>query len=428
MAQADYVISDQDGASFLVDINAQLAAIVSENSGATEPTTMYAYQLWADTSSGILKQRNAANNAWINLYTLSTGMPYEARGTVTMHATTMDLWAQPNTIDGTGSAVTITAIANAPQAGAKRTLYPITGTVITNGATFAVEGGQSYTTEAGDKLEFEAITTSTYKVHITKKNGTAVTSPHKIADIDATVAANALTITINPGVWDFRSTTLTDGTPVSRTLSSPVSVVVPDTATLGTVNNIAARLVAVLIDNAGTLEAAVVNLAGGNQLDETNLINTTTISTGADSNNVIYSTTGRTGVAYRIVGFINITEATAGTWATAPTLVQGCGGQALTALSSLGYGQTWQNLTGSRSVGTTYYNTTGKPIKVSVYGTMATTGNYATLSVDGVPVSAHQVAQNGYIFSLETIVPPANSYVLANGAGTFTTTVWAELR
>ncbi|MFA6040276.1 MAG: hypothetical protein WC733_02115 [Methylophilus sp.] len=106
-----------------------------------------------------------------------TGYINEARGTVTMHATTMDLWAQPNTIDGSGSAVTITAIANAPQAGAKRTLYPITGTVITNGATFAVDGAANYTTADGDALEFEAVTTSTYKVHITKKDGTAVVAP-----------------------------------------------------------------------------------------------------------------------------------------------------------------------------------------------------------------------------------------------------------
>ena len=72
MSQSDYTIADQDGASFLVDINAQLAAIVSNNSGATEPTTTYAYQWWADTSSGLLKQRNAANNAWITIGTLAS--------------------------------------------------------------------------------------------------------------------------------------------------------------------------------------------------------------------------------------------------------------------------------------------------------------------------------------------------------------------
>lgn len=104
-----------------------------------------------------------------------TGGINEARGTVAMHATTMDLWAQPNTIDGTGAAVVITAIVNAPQAGAKRTLYPITGTTITQGATFSVQGAVSYVTLAGDALVFEAVTVSTYKVAIVKANGSPIT-------------------------------------------------------------------------------------------------------------------------------------------------------------------------------------------------------------------------------------------------------------
>lgn len=89
-----------------------------------------------------------------------------ARGSVAMNATTMNLWTQPNTIDGTGVAVVITAIVDAPQAGAKRILYPIVGTTITQNAMFAVDGGASYISIAGDYFEFEAITTNTYKVHV----------------------------------------------------------------------------------------------------------------------------------------------------------------------------------------------------------------------------------------------------------------------
>jgi hypothetical protein len=72
MAQSDMQVADQDGASFLVDINAHLAALVSNNSGATEPTTTYPFQWWADSTSGILKIRNAANSAWVNKGTLSS--------------------------------------------------------------------------------------------------------------------------------------------------------------------------------------------------------------------------------------------------------------------------------------------------------------------------------------------------------------------
>ena len=66
MAQHDMVLDDAAGIAFRADLNNALAALVSQNSGATEPTTTYAYMWWADTTSGWLKQRNAADNAWIN--------------------------------------------------------------------------------------------------------------------------------------------------------------------------------------------------------------------------------------------------------------------------------------------------------------------------------------------------------------------------
>jgi len=51
--------------------------IVSNNSGATEPGTMYAYQWWADTTTGLLKIRNAANNAWVTLRELDGTLTLE---------------------------------------------------------------------------------------------------------------------------------------------------------------------------------------------------------------------------------------------------------------------------------------------------------------------------------------------------------------
>jgi microcystin-dependent protein len=70
MAQHDYTIANQSGAAFRADLNNALAAIVSQNSGAAEPSVTYAYQPWADTTTGLFKIRNAANNAWITLYQL----------------------------------------------------------------------------------------------------------------------------------------------------------------------------------------------------------------------------------------------------------------------------------------------------------------------------------------------------------------------
>jgi len=70
--QADYVVSNGTGAAVRSDINGQLAAIVSNNSGSTEPTTTYAFQWWADTNTTLLKFRNAANSAWITVGDYST--------------------------------------------------------------------------------------------------------------------------------------------------------------------------------------------------------------------------------------------------------------------------------------------------------------------------------------------------------------------
>ena len=70
MAQHDYVLDNQSGAEFRADLNNALSAIVSQNSGAFEPTTTYAYMLWADTTSNQLKQRNAANTDWVVLQEL----------------------------------------------------------------------------------------------------------------------------------------------------------------------------------------------------------------------------------------------------------------------------------------------------------------------------------------------------------------------
>jgi hypothetical protein len=69
MATHDYVLANQSGSSFRSDLNNALSAIVSQNSSATAPATTFSYQYWVDTSvtPALLKQRNAANDAWITL-------------------------------------------------------------------------------------------------------------------------------------------------------------------------------------------------------------------------------------------------------------------------------------------------------------------------------------------------------------------------
>jgi len=70
MAQHDGVIDNGTGNAVRTDINNALAAINSNNAGASDPSTTYAYQWYVDTGDNTLKIRNAANNAFINVSTV----------------------------------------------------------------------------------------------------------------------------------------------------------------------------------------------------------------------------------------------------------------------------------------------------------------------------------------------------------------------
>lgn len=63
-SQNDYVVDNGSGVTVRADINSVLQAIVSNNAGATEPSTMYPNMWWYDTSTGLLKRRDNANTAW----------------------------------------------------------------------------------------------------------------------------------------------------------------------------------------------------------------------------------------------------------------------------------------------------------------------------------------------------------------------------
>lgn len=250
----------------------------------------------------------------------------------------------------------------------------------------------------------------------------------KIQPISASVASNALTLSLNATSLDFRANSLASGVVNSRTVGATISLTVPSGATLGTVSGQQARLAVLAIDNAGAIEVAVANLAGGINLDETTLISTTAISGTANSASTIYSTAARSNVPFRVVGFIDIAEATAGAWATAPTVIQGQGGQALAALQSIGYGQTWQDVTASRAYATTYYNTTGRPILVSVSSTGATLAAvYVGMWINGVEIGIGGTYGQSAYSNVTYIVPPGASYKVTNDYNA-TLFKWSELR
>ena len=73
MAQADGVVANASGAAVRADLNSQLLALITNNSGPTAPSTTRAYQFWYDETTNQLKLRNSNNDGWIVLRTITGG-------------------------------------------------------------------------------------------------------------------------------------------------------------------------------------------------------------------------------------------------------------------------------------------------------------------------------------------------------------------
>ncbi|SKC78237.1 hypothetical protein SAMN05445504_2361 [Burkholderia sp. CF099] len=94
-----------------------------------------------------------------------------------------------------------------------------------------------------------------------------------------------------------------------------------------------------------------------------------------------------------------------------------------------GLGQSWQNVSASRAIGTTYTNSTGKAIAVSASMTSTSTQNTATITVGGVTINgSSNYAAGAPASSVFAIVPPGISYQVNQTAGTATLVSWSECR
>jgi len=97
-----------------------------------------------------------------------------------------------------------------------------------------------------------------------------------------------------------------------------------------------------------------------------------------------------------------------------------------TLVVPIGVGQTWQNVAGSRALGTTYTNSTGKPIAVSTQ-VQSTTNGTNTIVIAGVTaVQTTTTANLGT--TMFAIVPNGATYVVDNNQASKSIITWAELR
>lgn len=97
---------------------------------------------------------------------------------------------------------------------------------------------------------------------------------------------------------------------------------------------------------------------------------------------------------------------------------------------AIGVGQTWQDVSASRALTTSYTNSTGKPIQVSV-NARSSTGAYIQASVGGVTlIGSDNGGTTGPRMFISFVVPNSVSYSITFSAGSLVSgsLQWAELR
>ncbi|TDR79988.1 hypothetical protein [Paludibacterium purpuratum] len=251
-------------------------------------------------------------------------------------------------------------------------------------------------------------------------------SSGSISPFTASVNANAITGVLAPYPKVYRSLAQSGGPSTQTTNTASLWLTVPSGATLGSTNGNPSMLVWLSLWNGATESLGVVNITSGSiNLDESLLISTTAIGTGANSAGVVYSSAALTNAAFKIVGMTTVTQVTAGAWASAPTVGSGVGGFAGENLIGLGVGQTWQNVVASRVAGAIYYNTTGRPIIANVAATLTSAVGIAmtingTLLLQGATLATATIGGTW-------LIPPGAWYSLSSN-GVSGISVWAELR
>jgi hypothetical protein len=153
---------------------------------------------------------------------------------------------------------------------------------------------------------------------------------------------------------------------------------------------------------------------------KTNVDGTATLARGA---------AGTLGTVFGVNGSSAITGATLVTPALgtpASGVLTNCTGTVNALNAGLGVNQTWASQT--RSIGTTYTNSTGKPIVVAITVQCTTAATIQGLIIGGAAVYSAAVSTASGYSGFTSIVPDGATYVTQTNGGTLTLVTWYELR
>jgi len=194
MAQvSDYTIANGTGSAVRTDLNNVFAAIQSLNSGSADPSgTQVAFQLSVNTTSNLLKLRNASNNGYIeigNVTQANLGLAPVAGATFTgavIHNYTTALRIPVGTTaQRSGS----------PATGDLRFNSTLGSAEIYDGSAFtAVGGGAGATGGGSDEVFFESDQAVTTSYTLTSNKHAHTVSPTINSGVTVTVPAGAILV------------------------------------------------------------------------------------------------------------------------------------------------------------------------------------------------------------------------------------------
>lgn len=304
---ANFTCTSYSGSSLVVNFD----SIVGSGAGITTWT--------------ITKSSSASNTATLTSNTF-TGTQSWAQGADVASSTTVNLTALA---DGNLRALTGTTTINAWTIanGVEHNLvYTGAGLTLTYSATTnrLNSGGANVTLATNDRLRIFA-RGGVVHVEVIRDVGTNLVETGVLPSFTAVAntPANGVTITLPSGFKEFRNATIADGTPVMRNNASAVSTVISSGSTGGATNNVASRIAVLAVDTGTGFVPAWRNISDGIVLDETGLITTVAEggAGGADSATTIYATAVHSNRPYRLLGYYDETQTTAGTHSAALTKV-----------------------------------------------------------------------------------------------------------
>ena len=194
MAQVtDYTIDNGTGSAVRTDLNNVFAAIQSLNSGSADPSgTQVAFQLSVNTTSNLLKIRNAANNGYIEIGDVTQanlGLAKLSGSTFTGTVIHNYTGALRLPVGTTGQRP------GSPATGDIRFNSTTTSAEIYNGSEFtAVGGGAGATGGGNDEVFFESDQAVTTNYTLTANKHAHTVSPTINSGVTVTVPSGAILV------------------------------------------------------------------------------------------------------------------------------------------------------------------------------------------------------------------------------------------